>query len=104
MVEFLRDTQKVSLFFTGVAGFSFLSFLGRVLTDLSGGVFILFSLSHALVLLVALIFAVTAWTQRSPEAAPEDAIISAVAVGLVVAIGLLFMVWMGSSIGYWVGG
>ncbi|CAA9376392.1 hypothetical protein AVDCRST_MAG94-4572 [uncultured Leptolyngbya sp.] len=104
MVEFFRDAQKVSLFFTGIAGFSFLSFLGRVLPDLSGGVFVMFSLSHALVLLVAIIFGVTAWTQRSPETDPQDAIASAVIVGLVVAIGLLFMVWMGSGIGYWVGG
>lgn len=104
MVEFLRDARYVSLFFTGLSAFSFVSFLGRVVADLSGGVFVLFTIAHILILLIGLIFAVTAWSQRNPETDPQEALASAAVVGLSVAIGLLIMVWLGSGIGFWVGG
>lgn len=104
MVELLRDMRYVSLFFTGLSAFSFVSFLGRVVADLSGGVFVLFAIAHVLILLIGLIFAVTAWSQRHAETDPQEAMASAAVIGLSVALVLLLMVWLGSGIGFWVGG
>lgn len=99
IIDLLEDISSIGWFGMGLSAFTFLSFLGRSLPSLSHGMLVVFTVIHAIALLIALGSAGIALSGNQ-----ESEILPILIPALIPSALLLVTLWTGCGLGFYVGG